>query len=96
MCRWLKAEGIDVKAETVARDLGLENSVSGKRTVKGVNKRINKALARLRRVKQLVRTNKAATKLVSTGALPEALWGASAVGWPISTIYNIRNLLGLL
>ena len=94
MCRWLKAEGITVKPAMTARDLGIENNVTKKRANNLVRQRINKAITRLRRIKQLVRTNKIATKLVPTGALPQALWGASSVGWPISIIDTFTKGVG--
>ena len=55
------------------------------------NSRIGKATKRLKAIQGMAHANYSAKKLATTGALPQALWDASAAGLPLSEIIPLQR-----
>ena len=69
-----------------ARDLGVLNNPQRRRNTSLQSSRLAKGAARFARISPLARTVRAARRLSSTGALPQAVWGASTLGMSPSVL----------
>ena len=88
----LRQMGIhDFEAVQKTKDLGLDYSAAARRTVVTRNSRLVKSRRRLQRIHGLTKVDRRATKLITAGAMPLGLYGASATGLPIAVLMEYRS-----
>lgn len=88
----LAQQVIEVTLGSSSKDLGIGTAAGGRRTAKVLNGRVAKTKNRTKKVKRLLKVNKKASKLFSTGIYPQVTWGHSASGMPPSTLKTIRAM----
>lgn len=84
----LKRLGFDIGIEDEVKDLGIGQSYRRHRRTKQQYKRLTLGLTRVARIAKLKFTRQA-KKLVNTGAIPAACYGA-ACGWPPRKLNQVR------
>ena len=85
----MQQEGIDVRVDEVAKDLGVDVTSQRRRRVPLQLRRIKQGLARAKKVIKL--TLKAARRRAFTcSVLPKCTYGAAINGWPQSWIQKVR------
>ena len=82
---------VKLTPSTAGRDLGVHLVATAKRSTKLQKQRVNKTMAKLKRIAPLARKVKGARKLISTGALPQALWASASIGLAPSRIAMLRT-----
>ena len=82
---------VQLTPSTAGRDLGIHMVATAKRSTKLQRQRVNKTLAKLKRIAPLARKVKGARKLIATGALPQALWSSASLGLAPSRISLLRT-----
>ena len=87
----LKFQGVRVIAASSGRDLGVVNNPTNTRRVALHKQRLDKATKKLKRISSLAKGVRAARRLTTTGALPQALWGAGVVGLPPTVVKALRT-----
>ena len=83
--------GVTVKVAACARDLGVLNNPTGRRNTSLQGNRLAKSKARLARIAPLAKAVRAARNLVTTGAFPQALWGAASMGLAPSALAKLKS-----
>ena len=86
-----KHSGVKLSVANTARDLGICNNPTGKRSVRLQVQRLTKAKSRLRRIAPMSRVIRRARLLATTGAFPQALWGQSSIAVSNSTLAALRT-----
>ena len=84
---------VNVRTDNAARDLGVLNNPGSKR-VRDTSlqyNRLQKAGRRLGRIAPLARSVRAARTLARTGALPQAVWGATVLGLSPTALSRLRT-----
>ena len=88
-----KATGVVIKTQRSGRDLGVLNNPTGKRNTALQQERVRKATIRGGKISKLARSVRKASSLAYTGALPQAIWGAAAVGCSPSVVSRLRTMM---
>eukprot|EP00959_Pyramimonas_sp_CCMP1952_P452482 9466659-Pyramimonas_sp.AAC.1 len=90
--RKLKEAGVSIQQAEVVRDLGVDASLTRRRT-QTTQERVQKGRVRAARIRQLRDTNAAAKKLISTGLRPQLCWGHQAKGVAPTRVQELRRTL---
>ena len=80
---------VTISVDSAARDLGLWNNPSGRRSTVLQQERLRTAKVRLKKISKLAKTLRKANVLAYTGALPQALWGAASLGVSPSAMQSL-------
>ena len=86
----LSKRGINLKVEQVARDLGVDATVATRRRVTTAKARFAKGLARAGVIKNLLKSNSKAARLINTGAKPQLTWGHQGKGMAPTTVRRLK------
>ena len=87
----LKQNGLQVKAETEVKDLGVDAAGGARRSAKTQKKRLEKMKRRGKKVSWLRKKNKKATKLYKSNLYPAGTFGIANLGAAPSIIKQIRT-----
>ena len=92
VARQLKLKA-NVKISTAAtgRDLGILHNTTAKRNTSLQANRISKATKRMKRISILAKSVRGARRLISTGALPQALWGQNSISLAPTVLSRLRS-----
>ena len=91
----LRGKGIDLKMDVEARDLGLDSTCAKRRRLRSFKNRFAKGLARAGVIKNLVKVNKQARRLITTGAKPQLVWGHQGKGMAPTTLKKLKSTLAV-
>ena len=87
----LEAKGITIfKAARAVKDLGVDHGGGKSRSVVVRDARVQKAKGTFGKATQLAKVDSRAMKLGTTGAIPQAFYGASAYGIPAAILKGLR------
>ena len=84
---------VPIRAQAVAKDLGVLNNATAVRRTSVQNQRMTKALARCKRIAPLAKSVRRASVLAYTGALPQATWGAAAIGMAPTQVKRLTTAM---
>ena len=87
----LSALGVKVQVCTEAADLGIQNSSRSRRVVTVLKKRLFGARLRLFKIRGLVKSTRAARRLVRASPCASALWGMEGTGLSPSMLHSLRT-----
>ena len=87
----LCAAGPSLQFANMSRDLGLLYSAKKRRFAALQRKRLTASRVRLKRVGRLTGLTKAARVLITTGAVPQALWGVENAGMAPNVRVALRS-----
>ena len=82
---------VEIKYQESGRDLGVLNNPTGRRSTVLQTQRLTKAKHRLKRIAPLAKAVRRASVLAYTGALPQACWGAAALGISPTQLRTLRS-----
>ena len=91
VCLQLQAMDVHIDVADEVKDLGIGQSWRTRRVVKQQYKRLKLGLSRVNKVKKLKFTRQA-KKLINTGVMPAACYGAPA-GWPPRQVAQARSAM---
>ena len=86
-----KRQGVKVTVAQAGRDLGVTNAPTRRRCTSIQNSRLTKAKAKLGKIARYTKAVRAARRLVTAGAMPQALWGCGAIGLAPTVIKDLRT-----
>ena len=96
MTKQLAKEGLNFKQVDVGRVLGIDMAAGTRRRPALQKQRLAKGRARANNIKRLVRLDRRACSLYTTGSRPLATWGAQALGMAPSPVAELRRQASLI
>ena len=90
----LRDAGINVKIDSIAKDLGVDAAAGTRRTTKWQRSRIQKVKARAKRVSWMRKRTAKAKKLYLSNLWPAMAYGVSGYGVAPTTLRSMRTIAG--
>ena len=86
-----KRQGVKVTVAQSGRDLGVANAPTRRRCTSIQKSRLAKAKTKLGKIARYTKAVRAARRLATAGAMPQALWGCGAIGLAPTVIRDLRT-----
>ena len=87
----LREAGVDIKASTITKDLGVGTTAGGQRRTRTQQLRRAQMGKRLAKIRGLVKQSKRCRVMVWVGAKPQGTWGHQGIGLAPTSVRHLRQ-----